>query len=81
MDDPLIQQAVAGDRLVIPISTGKIFEADALMKTLKEKGVEVEFRHEKRSLNIQSAISNNNNNTVDSFTNPSVTRFYFIINL
>lgn len=48
--DPSVLAARAGDRVVIPVRVGEDYEAEALGTRLRERGVEVELRHEKNAL-------------------------------
>lgn len=48
--DPSVQAARAGDRVVIPVRIGEDYEAEALSTRLRDRGVEVELRHEKNAL-------------------------------
>ena len=45
-DTHIISQASPGDRLVIPVRIGENAKADEILQRLRNKGVEVDLRHE-----------------------------------
>lgn len=48
--DPSVHAARAGDRVVIPVRVGEDYEAEALGAKLRDRGVEVELRHERNAM-------------------------------
>lgn len=55
--DPQVETARPGDRVVIPVRIGEDYEAEALSTRLRERGVEVELRHESNALPAGGALS------------------------
>ncbi len=62
--DPEVQNARPGDRVVIPVRIGEDYEAEALSTRLRDRGVEVELRHEKNSMPSNLPVSADGSSTV-----------------
>ena len=50
LKDPIVNEARSGDRVVIPVRPGEEAAADTLLRSLGDRGVEVEVRRERSTL-------------------------------